>query len=619
MKLHKFRITGFYSKMLLFCILILSTISLILAAIVSSFAKKYEQAEFLKKYDLTLNNLHNSFELKQRNYNAALDSLFDIPYAYNDLCTFLQIANPYDLEVSTNKNIITALNRICDFDSSCIGILLFSNVTKQLYQFDPKYSSLNQIPLTTDWPEHSPFTLGIMNDTQLMLSSTGFKKPSSNTYGLVGTIFKSSSKTNKVLGQIILLYPTSEFLSVLNSYPLSAEYAYSITDSKQNIIFRSSGDYSDSSDLFLEYPTGNSNNVVSYPTVTTTIGKEAYFTSSIYNGRYDFYTSYQIKKAGYGTGYTQNLILLLALFTCVCSISLYVVTFQLARKKVRIIQKGMSKIGSNNLTYRIPHSKGQDEYSHIITGFNRMCDDLQKNVEQSYVYALQQKNAELYALQTSINPHFLYNTLELIRVQTLHGNPVSASQMILLLAKIYRNQTNREMFISLGEELEQCENLISLYQYRFQNFEYEFYIEDALSPYGLPKNTLQPLIENYFVHGLDKNREDNYLKLDGALITNDGNSYIKLTLSNNGQPITEDELKGLLVKLNQSVFENNESSGFALSNVNNRLRIVFGEDYGIQPGALEDGSGFSITIMIPPVLTAELRERKHTVMQQPKP
>lgn len=609
MKLQKLRITGFYSKMLLFCILILSTISLILAVIVSSFAKKYEQVEFLKKYDLTLNNLHNSFALKQKNFNATLDSLFVTPSAYNDLCAFLQTSNPYDLDVATNKNIITTLNRICDFDSSCIGILLYSNVTKQLYQFDTKYLSINQIPLTTTWPEHSPFTLGIINDTQLMLSSKEFKKPSSHNYGLVGTIFKSISKTNKVLGQIIVLYPTSEFLSVLNSYPLSTEYVFSITDSKRNVIFRSTGDYSNSRDLYLDYPAGNTNNVVSYPTVTTSIDKEDYFTSSIYNGRYDFYASYQIKKAGYGTGYTQNLILLLALFTCVCSISLYVITFQLARKKVRIIQKGMSKIGSNNLTYRIPPNKGQDEYSQIITGFNRMCDDLQKNVEQSYVYALQQKNAELYALQTSINPHFLYNTLELIRVQTLQGNQVSGAQMILLLAKIYRNQTNREMFISLGEELEQCENLIYLYQYRFQNFEYEFYIEDVLSSYGLPKNTLQPLIENYFVHGLDKNRDDNYLKLDGSLVTDEGRSYIKLTLSNNGQSITEEELKSLRIKLNQSVFENNESSGFALANVNNRLRIVFGEDYGINPDVLEDGTGFCVTLMIPPVLAAELRER----------
>lgn len=73
-----------------------------------------------------------------------------------------------------------------------------------------------------------------------------------------------------------------------------------------------------------------------------------------------------------------------------------------------------------------------------------MCDALQENVEKSYIYELQQKKSDLYALQTSINPHFLYNTLEIIRVQLTQGKNADASQMILLLSKIYRSQTNRQ-------------------------------------------------------------------------------------------------------------------------------------------------------------------------------
>lgn len=76
--------------------------------------------------------------------------------------------------------------------------------------------------------------------------------------------------------------------------------------------------------------------------------------------------------------------------------------------------------------------------------------------------------------------------------------------MILLLSKIYRSQTNRSMYVSIGAELEACENFMVLYQYRFRNFEYEFDVPSGLLPYGLPKNTLQPLIENYFVHGIDR-------------------------------------------------------------------------------------------------------------------
>lgn len=112
-----------------------------------------------------------------------------------------------------------------------------------------------------------------------------------------------------------------------------------------------------------------------------------------------------------------------------------------------------------------------------------MCDELQENVEKSYVYVLQQQTAELYALQTSINPHFLYNTLDLIRVQITQNKPQDASQMILLLSGIYRNQMRKNFFVSLSEELEQCEKLIELYMFRYGNFEYDFDIDSALLPF----------------------------------------------------------------------------------------------------------------------------------------
>ena len=130
-----------------------------------------------------------------------------------------------------------------------------------------------------------------------------------------------------------------------------------------------------------------------------------------------------------------------------------------------------------------------------------MCDDLQRNVEKAYLYEIAQRKAELYAMQTSINPHFLYNALEQIRVQILKSNSAAASHMLLLLSKMYRNQTRRNLYITIAEECSQSENLINFYMYRYGDFEYEFNIHSSIKIYGIPKNTLQPLIENYFVHG----------------------------------------------------------------------------------------------------------------------
>jgi len=596
--------------MLLICILVLCTTSLILAVVVSSLASRYERNEFLKKYDIALNNLQSAYELKYKNFHNTLSSLFDSASGYNNVCSFLKTENQYELDDGIKRNVIEILSDICDRDSKCVGILLYSNNTKQLYQFDTKYLSIKTLRLEDDFPKHIPFVLDVLSDSTLSSSSLDFSKPSSHIYGMVGTIYEHSGKVNDVLGQIIILYPTSELLESINDRYLDKESLFSITNSDGNVIFRSLGDYSSSKDLIQNYLNIKTLNNIALPTELKKLNNKVYYTSSIYNGRYDYYVTYQIAKSGNRTGYTQNLIIVFALFTCFCAIGLYILTYYLTEKKVRIIQKGMSKIGSINLSYRIPPTKGQDEFTQIINGFNRMCDELKKNVEQSYVYELQQKQAELYALQTSINPHFLYNTLELIRVQTLQGDKNAASQMILLLSKIYRSQTKRDMYVSLEEELEQCENLMILYQYRFRNFEYDFNIPTSLYSYGLPKNTLQPLLENYFIHGLDQTKDDNYLELSGELIETDGKSMIQLTLSDNGQSIKPDELEVLKIKLKRLVFNEKETNGFALSNVNSRLRIVFGEGYGITPDIGDDGVGFKITILIPLVSPIEMNEKQ---------
>lgn len=116
-----------------------------------------------------------------------------------------------------------------------------------------------------------------------------------------------------------------------------------------------------------------------------------------------------------------------------------------------------------------------------------MCDDLQRNVEKAYLYEIAQRKAELYAMQTSINPHFLYNALEQIRVQILKSNSAAASHMLLLLSKMYRNQTRRNLYITIAEECSQSENLINFYMYRYGDFEYEFNIHSSIKIYGIPK------------------------------------------------------------------------------------------------------------------------------------
>ncbi|MCR2023793.1 histidine kinase, partial [Blautia pseudococcoides] len=223
-----------------------------------------------------------------------------------------------------------------------------------------------------------------------------------------------------------------------------------------------------------------------------------------------------------------------------------------------------------------------------------------------YLYEISQKKAELYAMQTSINPHFLYNTLEQIRVQIMKGQYSDASQMLLLLSKMYRNQTRRNLYVSIGEELNLCENLINLYMYRYGNFDYEFIIGGSLKIYGIPKNTLQPLIENYFVHGLVPDRDDNFLTVSVQPVKQNGENWLEFYIDDDGYSISSEDLAALEEKLSQPVLNRNEDNGFALSNVNTRLMLVFGKDSGLHVSRGFGNHGFRVTFRIPPMLPETL-------------
>ncbi len=599
--------------MLLICSVVLGSVSLILAILMSQLTMRYERNEYIKKYDIALYNLQSVFEEKNKNLYNSFYSLITSASGYNDLCKFLKDENLYQTDNKIKSNVSKIMINICERDSKCVGILLYSQRTQKLYHFNKKYKSMSTLATQESITDIFPTDKSVIGDRVLSFMSKNFTKPSTHIYGMTGKIYSDFGQYDDLVGQIVLLYPTSELLEAINNQYLAADSLFSIISSEGAIWFRSSGDdYLAGKDLIRNNMNKETNKVITLPTETRKLNQKLYYTSSIYNGRYGYYVTYQVEKSGKQIGYTSGLILLFAVLICCFAIILYIMTYYSTEKKLKIIQKGMNKIGSNNLDYRIPPVKSQDEFAQIINGFNRMCQELKKNVEQSYVYELAQKQAELYALQSSINPHFLYNTLEMIRVQILQGEKEEASQMIVLLSKIYRNQMHRDLYVSIGEELEQCENLMFLYQYRFQNFEYDFSVPTTLYAYGLPKNTLQPLIENYFVHGIDSKCEDNYFEITGSLVEQDGEALICLTLQNNGFTIRPEELEELKNKIQRKVFKNNETKGFAMANVNSRLKIVFGDQYGIFPDTGVDDAGFKVTILFPPVLSTKLIQKNQT-------
>lgn len=572
---------GFFTRMLLVCTSLLIIFSVIASVIVGFLSSQYEKSQFLKSYDLALVNLSEAFSSHIDSFSTLVGKILVNNKCDENLCMLMKAASYDQIPADTRNDVINLLSSICSNDRYLRGILLYSPQNSMVYYYSDTQFYLRYASMDLDVPGLAPFA-GTMLDNKTISDAvaacTKSEGPYDGYYGLSATLYRNAAVP---LGYMIPLYSTMEFMNILEDYELDDQNSFMISDEDNRIYFQSN------------------------PVSDT--GGHTVYTNSVSNPRYGFLVSYEVMRMHLPKGRLTIMIVLLALFVTAFSFILYYITYYLSNKNIGGILSGMKKFSLSDLSYRIKRPQKGNEFTQIIDGFNKMCDELQKNVERSYVYELQQKKSELYALQTSINPHFLYNTLDMIRSQIQRADTGTASHMLLLLAKIYRTQTNTDMFITLDEEAELCENFIILYQSRFQNFDYEFDVDGSAGWYAIPKNTLQPMIENYFVHGIKSGGQDNLLLLTVSLEDQTGRRYIHITLCNNGNPISEERIAEIDRRLKRGVFETGKSGSFAMANVYSRLRIAFGEDcrLSVRPG--EDDMSFQIDLVFPAMPVDELQ------------
>ncbi|MEA5058747.1 MAG: sensor histidine kinase [Clostridia bacterium] len=217
------------------------------------------------------------------------------------------------------------------------------------------------------------------------------------------------------------------------------------------------------------------------------------------------------------------------------------------------------------------------------------------------------RQAQYLALQNQINPHFLYNTLEGIRSDALIAGAKDIAEMTEALSTFFRYTiSNLENLVSLEEELHNVENYFHIQQYRFgerleMRIEYDEADKQELLRCRLLKLTLQPIAENAIVHGLEQRLSDGLLRIRLELT----NTRLLITVSDNGVGMQEAKLDALNAHLNAAYFETAQwqrsYGGIALINVNNRIKLLFGEEYGIYIYSVE-GEGTDVRVTLPRTL-----------------
>lgn len=224
-----------------------------------------------------------------------------------------------------------------------------------------------------------------------------------------------------------------------------------------------------------------------------------------------------------------------------------------------------------SLGERIDLNNKQGEFLLISDTINTMLDNTENYIDEIYTLELRQKEAELSALQAQINPHFMYNTLEYIRMNVLSEGLTDLSHVVYSFASLLRNNITSVKTIPLKNELDFCEKYVFLYQIRHpEHVAYSFNVSREVQHMIVPRFILQPIVENYLIHGLDYERIDNAISVDASKVDNE--FVIKIT--DNGNGMKQDDLEALQFALRNHDSKYRKDS-IGIMNVNDRLKYFY--------------------------------------------
>ncbi|CAN7391917.1 sensor histidine kinase [Paenibacillus sp. LjRoot153] len=296
----------------------------------------------------------------------------------------------------------------------------------------------------------------------------------------------------------------------------------------------------------------------------------------------------------------RQLIIISVMLSIIFAITLHFFVSTRLTRPVRILKNKMQLAASGFLEAKVVLT-GTDEISDLGNSFNIMIGKIRTLLDQSIKEQQEIKKSELRALQAQINPHFLYNTLDSILWLAQSEKKDQVVQMVMALSKLFRISLSKgKDWITFEKEIEHLQSYLTIQQMRYRDIlDYEIAIDSSLYSLLILKMTLQPIVENALYHGLKNKRGKGLIRITAKV--EDENNFL-IEIEDNGKGITEERLQ----QLRQDLMEphtpketgNEVSGGFGLHNVHRRIRLYYGEAYGVRVDSIE-GEGTIVSIRIP--------------------
>lgn len=284
------------------------------------------------------------------------------------------------------------------------------------------------------------------------------------------------------------------------------------------------------------------------------------------------------------------------MISLVCGVAVAVIILLLFSKivnaPVRELVRAMKAFeeAADSFEYKAPQQSVtelqvlNDSFEHLV----KRTKELMEKVRNEEIVL---RKTELKALQAQINPHFLYNTLDSIQWMCEQGNDADAVKMVGALAKLFRISISKgRELITIKDEIQHAQSYLIIQSFRYRNqFTYSFHVDKELEDCLCNKITIQPLIENAIYHGMDRMVDEGEITIT-VRESEDGD--VLIIVEDNGVGMTEEQCKKILSK------DRSDSGGIGVKNVDDRLKIYFGEKYGLQIESELD-VGTKVTVRMP--------------------
>lgn len=246
----------------------------------------------------------------------------------------------------------------------------------------------------------------------------------------------------------------------------------------------------------------------------------------------------------------------------------------------------IDRIGQGEFSQKIEY-EDSDEFAFFYQKLEKMSNDIGNLIHENYEVKLIQKDTEVKALNAQLNPHFIYNTLNIINWTCLEGNLEATSQMLVNLSRMLHYTSHHEgLYELLGNDIVWLKRYLYIMQIRFADkFDVILDIPQELMELKVPKLFLQPFVENVIVHGFKEMQEKGLLEIHAEQEENTVVFYVE----DNGCGMTAEKIQDIM---------NGNPDSIGIANVNQRIRILYGQEYGVEYHS-QIGEGTCVMIRIP--------------------